>query len=253
MHAFDVGTSLLSSSLRGWRGTGAFAPAQRQPERLLELYEFEACPYCRRVREALTALDLDALIYPCPAGGQRFRPHVVELGGKSQFPLLLDPNTDTRLYESGDIIDYLARRYDGHAPRLPAPLVGITQLSGGLATIARGLRGAGARPSRAPAQPLELYGFESSPYTRLVREVLCELELPYISRSAGKASWRDIGPPGLRRRLFPNAPVRGRNRRRLLAATGRVQLPYLVDPNRDMRLFESAAIIGYLQREYAAG
>jgi len=29
--------------------------ARRQPERALELYEFEACPYCRKVREVLKA------------------------------------------------------------------------------------------------------------------------------------------------------------------------------------------------------
>ena len=49
-----VSTSLLASQLRGWRGTNAFRPAQRQPEKLLELYEYEGCPYCRLVREALT-------------------------------------------------------------------------------------------------------------------------------------------------------------------------------------------------------
>ena len=27
-------------------------PARRRPEKLLDLYEFEACPFCRRVREA---------------------------------------------------------------------------------------------------------------------------------------------------------------------------------------------------------
>ena len=42
---------------------------------------------------------------------------------------------------------------------------------------------------------------------------------------------QDMGPPALRRRLFPDLPVKGRNRQRLLALAGRVQVPYLVDPD----------------------
>ncbi len=44
--------------------------------RYLEHYEFGL------VREALTELDLDAIIYPCPKGGVRFRQKAQELGGK---------------------------------------------------------------------------------------------------------------------------------------------------------------------------
>ena len=33
--------AISASSLAGWRGTAAFRPARRQPERPLELYEFE--------------------------------------------------------------------------------------------------------------------------------------------------------------------------------------------------------------------
>ena len=46
-----------------------------------------------QVREALTLLDLDVLIYPCPKGGTAFRPRVRQLSGKEQFPFLVDPNT----------------------------------------------------------------------------------------------------------------------------------------------------------------
>ena len=35
-----------------------FHPCAR-PQVRLKLYEFEACPFCRKVREALCALDLD--------------------------------------------------------------------------------------------------------------------------------------------------------------------------------------------------
>ena len=182
----DVLNSSLASTLRLWRGTNARASA-RQPEKHLELYEFEACPYCRLVREALTELDLDAQIYPTPHGGKRYRPKVAAMGGKQQFPFLVDPNSGKSMYESADIIDYLYRTYAGRpAPtRLLRPLdVSLSVL----ASIPRFRAGSRARPSRAPKRPLELFSFESSPYSRRVRELLCELELPYLLRSTGKAT-----------------------------------------------------------------
>src|SRR5262245_46215666 len=98
----DVATSWFASGAR--LGAGLFASEiGPRPEKLLSLYEFEACPFCRKVREALTTFDLDAMIYPCPKGGPRYREEVKERGGKAQFPYLVDPNTDVAMYESDDI------------------------------------------------------------------------------------------------------------------------------------------------------
>jgi glutathione S-transferase len=250
----DVTTSVLASQLRNWRGTAAFRPSAQQPEKLLELYDMEGCPYCRLVREALTELDLDSLIYPCPKGGMRFRQRVQHLGGKQQYPFLVDPNTERRMYESADIIAYLNVTY-GERMRHQGALrrkfdVGSSLLASGLRAplSTRGLR---VRASREPALPLELYSFESSPFSRLVREVLCELELPYRLRNFGKARWEDMGPPIVRQRLFPKLPVEGRNRLRLHEMTGRTQVPYLIDPNTGTSMFESADIIRYLETTYA--
>ena len=69
----DVATSLATSLTRLGGGLQT-APLGRRPKQRLELYEFEACPYCRKVREALSALDLQAMVYPCPKEGPRFRP-----------------------------------------------------------------------------------------------------------------------------------------------------------------------------------
>ena len=82
-----------------------------RPERPLELYEFEACPYCRKVREALSVLDLEVLVYPCPKGGARYRERVRQIGGKLLFPYLVDPNREVSMYESDDIMAYLKRPY----------------------------------------------------------------------------------------------------------------------------------------------
>ena len=245
----DVLNSTLTSSLRFWRGTMARGSA-KQPARPLHLYEFEACPYCRLVREALTELDLDALIHPTPHGGKRFRPKVVELGGKQQFPFLVDPNSGESMYESADIIEYLYRRYGGRSA--PARLLRPLDVSSSvLAGIPRLRAGAQARPSKAPKRPLELFSFESSPYSRRVRELLCELEIPYLLRSTGKARWQDLGPPILRATVFPARPVEGRTRTELLRRAGTVQVPYLVDPNTGNAMFESEAIRDYLSATYA--
>jgi glutathione S-transferase len=247
-----VSSSLLASQLRAWRGTSAFRPAARQPEKLLELYEYEGCPFCRLVREALTELDLDAKIHPCPKGGERFRGVVRQLGGKLQFPFLVDPNTGRSMYESADIVDYLRETYADRRTARGALDRALKVASSSVATGIRLARGTRARPSKAPAQPLELYSFESSPYSRLVREVLSELELPYVLRNTGKGAWADMGPPAVRDRLVKAPKETTRNRKALAERTGRVQVPYLVDPNTGAGMFESAAIIDYLEKTYGA-
>jgi len=252
LHQIKVACSSLASTFRSWRGTIAFPPAARQPEKLLQLYDYEASPYCRLVREALSELDLDALILPCPQRGTRHRPQAVALGGRSLFPFLIDPNTGKQLHESADIIDYLSQTYGGRIRAQRGIRRGFAVLGSFMSSSIELARGSQAVPSKAPAQPLELYSFESSPYCRLVRERLCELEIPYILRSTGKARWEDVGMPWIRRRFFPNVPVEGRNRLRLLAQAGRVQVPYLIDPNTGAALFESAEIIRYLNRTYRA-
>lgn len=249
MNPISLTTSLAVSTLAGWRGTVARGVA-RQPEQVITLYEFEGCPFCRLVREALTELDIDVLIKPCPKGGQRFRPEVTAAGGKAQFPYLVDPNTDTALYESGDIIAYLSRTYG--AKRRPSAGGGLSVISSQLAALPRAWAGVRARASKAPSQPLELFSFESSPYSRLVRERLCELELPYVLRNMGKAQKADMGPPIVRKRFYPEAGVRGRNREAMFARTGRLQVPYLIDPNTGTEMYESADILAYLHRTYAA-
>jgi glutathione S-transferase len=246
----NIPSSVLASQIRGWRGTLAFRPSAKQPERPLELYDLENSPPCRLVREALTELDLDALIYPCPEGGQRFRSRLVELGGGPSLPLLLDPNVDRALRGPDEIIAHLRETYG--ARRRSRPISAAEMARSRLASLARGGRGLSARPSRAPERPLSLYSFESSPYSRPVRETLAELELPYLLHNTGKARWEDMGQPWVRRTFFPNLPVEGRNRLRLLERVGRVQLPYLIDPNTGAEMFESVEINAYLERTYAA-
>jgi glutathione S-transferase len=254
---FDLISSVVASSVRGWRGTMAFGGAKtRQPEQMLMLYEYEACPYCRLVREVLCELDLDALIYPCPVGGMRFRPEALDVSGASQFPLLIDPNTGDKLLESADIIDHLYKNYGDARRQSPRGLRRQLALSGSMvATAARaigGVRGMNAMPSMAPKKPLELYSFESSPYSRPVRELLTELELSYLLRNFAKSRWQEMGPPLVRSRWFAEAPITSPNRLRLRELTDRSQVPYLIDPNTGVAMFESEDIMNYLKDTYAS-
>ncbi len=226
-----LSTSFLATLLRAGRGTSVKWPVARQPERTLEYYGFEACPFGRLVREAFTELDLDVRVFPCPEGGQRFRPQLVALGGKMQVPFLVDPNTGRRLYESAEIVRYLAETYGSSLRPARGLLRKVTVAGAYLASGVRGARGLRARPSKSPAKPLELYSYEASPYSRLVREVLDELELPYLLRNCGQ---------------------HGHNRAELKMRAGKVQVPYLLDPNAGVAMLESAVIIDHLQRHYAA-
>jgi glutathione S-transferase len=249
----DATINLLAGTVRGWRGTQTSAPTP-PPAKLLKLYDIEASPYCRLVREVLTELDLDALILPCPSGGKRFRPEAEKAGGKQQFPLLVDENTGTTLYESAEIIAYLRRTYqkreDGARGWRPLAIA-TSYLSSALLWRPGGITGMTARASKAPAQPLELYSFESSPFSKRVRARLCELELPYVLRNTGKGAWTDMGPPSFRDQVFKGPKDTTRNRKWLADKTGKVQVPYLVDANTEKAMYESDAILEYLDRTYA--
>jgi glutathione S-transferase len=243
-------TSTLASSLRGWQGIRSRTDVAK-PARLLELYDIENCPYCRIVREVLTELDLDAVIYPCPKGGERFRKKLLERGGKAQFPYLVDPNTGVEMYESIDIIRYLYDQYgDGQVP-LRWRLGFAQKLSSQLASATRITLGMYALPSKKPAKRLELYSFEASPFARPVRELLCQMEIPYVLRSCGRSEPGEWLPPRLRERFDIEPGSKLPNRVALLTKEGRQGIPYLWDPNTGKGLFESDAIAAYLRDHYA--
>ncbi|TMA37762.1 MAG: glutathione S-transferase [Deltaproteobacteria bacterium] len=226
----DVATSVAATLARLGTGRAVAAAHGPRPARRLELYEFEACPFCRKVREALSILDVEAMVYPCPKGGPRFREEVRRRGGKLLFPYLVDPNTGQAMYESDDIVRYLFATYgDGAVPAMLGlwPLADVTS---GLASTFRPGFGSRYRPARAPEQPLELWSFEASPFCRIAREALCSLELPYVLHNVASGS---------------------AGREAFVARSGRMMVPYLVDPNTGAAMFESADIVRYLDTTYA--
>lgn len=257
-HHIKVIQALASGVLEGGRGTSG-TPFPQQPEKALKLYEFEGSPFCRRVREVLTTLNLDYEVYPCPKGGNKYRQIVKEKGGKLQFPFLIDENTGDQLYESQAIIHHLFKHYGktGNTPKKYAhyPNIPYVALAG---TVVNGARGIwinqNIKDRAAPKQLLELWGFEASPFTRVVRAELAELEIPFIFHNVPKECWQDQGPAVLRLKPGKYVPVKGGKREQVVKLMNRdkkdIQVPYLVDPNTNTKLFESKDIVEYLKHQY---
>lgn len=77
---------------------------------MVTLYLWDACPYCRKVSQAVKDMGLVAgadyqVIEAGP--GTPGRLTVQQLGGKTMVPFLVDG--DIHMYESDDIIAYIQR------------------------------------------------------------------------------------------------------------------------------------------------
>lgn len=235
MSALNNVHSLMVSMMRA--GRGLFVSSYNRenpprPARTLELYGFEGCPYCRKVREAMSELDLEFIDRTCAKNDEVKRARAVELSGKAQFPLLVDPNTDTVLLESEAIIEHLHQHYGDGRGFLDKATSFPSTVAGSMATIVRpkGLRvRPGLEARRQPEAMLILYNFEASPFCRKVRETLNELNLDYHVKNVAKGSAR---------------------RPEFREISGRMMVPYLIDPNHDVAMFESDDIVAYLQQTY---
>lgn len=78
-------------------------------------------------------------------------------------------------------------------------------------------------------KPVELWGYEGSPFVRPVREALNSLALPHRMVYSGRGS---------------------SNRDVMREKTSRFQVPYIEDPNTGIKMFESGAIVKYLLETY---
>ncbi|XP_058722064.1 uncharacterized protein LOC131593540 [Vicia villosa] len=236
--ALELATSSLASTSRfAWGRKSAVESVQNNeitsnPPISLQLFEFEACPFCRRVREAMTELDLSVEVYPCPKGSVRHREVVRKTGGKEMFPFLVDQNSGVSMYESSDIVKYLFEQYgEGRSPSLG--LLESTIFTGWMPTILRAGRGMTLwerSTVEPPPRKLELFSYENNPNARIVREALCELELPYILQNVGEGS---------------------RRTKLLLDASGSIEVPYFVDHNTGFQSGDYKIILPYLFKTYS--
>jgi len=225
--------SVIPALLRG--ATGAYVlpgvDKWKRPTKPIEVYDIQASPYCRKVREATTLLDVDVLFYPCPKNGTVWRPKAQEVSPdkKQQFPLMHDPNSGKTLQESDEIVKYLFNEYgDGKVPLLLrlGPLTTLSTISGQL--IGRGFSGAKVRPNTQPKEPLEIWGYEASPFCLQVREVLTELEVPHIYHSCARNSPKR---PGFE------------------AKWGVGQYPYIEDPNTKVHTHFTSCVVLTFQED----
>ncbi|MGB1262648.1 MAG: glutaredoxin family protein [Cognaticolwellia sp.] len=77
----------------------------------LNLYQLPACPFCVKTRRAMKRLGLNIELKNINQNEQ-YREELIREGGKRTVPCLKITNEDqsvTWMYESGDIINYLAK------------------------------------------------------------------------------------------------------------------------------------------------
>lgn len=244
VHGLESTQAFGSTILRGAKGMMGTAKPM-QPEKPLIIHEMEGCPYCRRVREVMTHLNLDYESRPSPHKGILYRDELKQLSGATQVPYLIDENTDVQMPESQDIIDYLFEHYSkqGTTPKqfqAPSKIDGALNKLTTAASMLRGLNATHPQKNNArgkPAEILHLYGFEASPFCRLVRERLCELEVAYVNHNVAREQLQDIGGFGVRLNIGEYQPVKGGKREQIMQQVmdGKIQVPYLIDPNTDTR------------------
>ncbi len=80
----------------------------------LKLYQYNACPFCVKVRRAMKRMSLDIELRDIRANPE-YKKELEHEGGRSMVPCLRIENEDgsyTWMYESSDIINYLSEKFE---------------------------------------------------------------------------------------------------------------------------------------------
>ena len=77
---------------------------------MLELYQFESCPFCRRVREKLSELEIDYVCRNVQVGTPKWS-EFKRLNPSEQVPFLIDREKGVTMDESEAIVAYLEKYY----------------------------------------------------------------------------------------------------------------------------------------------
>eukprot|EP00571_Detonula_confervacea_P014530 CAMPEP_0172308430 /NCGR_PEP_ID=MMETSP1058-20130122/9023_1 /TAXON_ID=83371 /ORGANISM="Detonula confervacea, Strain CCMP 353" /LENGTH=330 /DNA_ID=CAMNT_0013020841 /DNA_START=55 /DNA_END=1044 /DNA_ORIENTATION=- len=207
--------------------------AVRRPEETIVLYGIESSPRCKRVREMMNLLDIT---YECrPCFGENNNDQAVA----AAVPYIDDPNIDRTISGDDKIIEHLLEQYGPPTSSYdrkalwPITFQEFSLATSQLTAMLRGNPGAtqqpNSRPDNANMKPLELWAYECSPFVQPVKEKLASLGLPHRIVSCSRGS---------------------KNRDRMVEKTGRFQVPYLVDSNTGIDMFEGAEIVEYLEAVY---
>lgn len=196
-----------------------------QPEQTLVLHDNDSSPNCKRVREMMNLLDITYEVRP-----------VFEI---EHGPTLFDPNTDETISNTQQIIEHLLEKYGPPSSAFdrkalwPIEFEAFAVATSKFAASLRGNPGSkrqgNARPDNEKMQPIEIWGYECSPFVKPVREKLCNLGLPHRVVSCSRGS---------------------RNRDRMIERTGRFQVPFIVDANTGIEMYEGPEIVEYLEAVY---
>ena len=77
---------------------------------MYHLYIRQSCPYSKRVSSFIKKNKLKVQLHDVDV--KLNEKELIKRGGKKQTPYLVDTKTQTELYESADIIDYLKSRLE---------------------------------------------------------------------------------------------------------------------------------------------
>ena len=108
---------LLWAKLAMPKGVVRSAEAQQQVERecaKMALYHFKTCPFCIKVRHEMGRLSLPIELLDAQHDAEH-KDALLQGGGKVQTPCLRITGDDGQvqwLYESGDIIQFLQKRFE---------------------------------------------------------------------------------------------------------------------------------------------
>lgn len=139
-----------------------------RPEKPLIIYEYEASPFCRRVREMVNLLDLTVEYRPCPGARAGFSDELFARTGRRTVPYMIDPNTGIEMFESDDQIEYMLNTYGPSDTKFdrkalwPITFSTFSVITCGLAAVVRDFAGSKAdenkRPDNEKMKPLQLWG-----------------------------------------------------------------------------------------------
>jgi glutathione S-transferase len=77
---------------------------------VLELYQFEGCPFCSKVRTRLCDLGIDYVARIVPRD-RSLREKLEEISGQRSVPVLVDPKREEVISDSDIILEYLEKNY----------------------------------------------------------------------------------------------------------------------------------------------